>query len=134
MAGSSWPNAAGTRRGRAFRRSWSQASRKRSGGRRSSATSPSSRSHFTSTNCLPRYATPSDELYGCALGGNLYGTLADERSPITAENLKQVLDRLNDVLAEAARLRKEVIRQLSEQRGRQQQHLSTRKRKVTRKK
>ena len=53
-------------------------------------------------------------------------------SPISAENLKQVLDRLNDVLAEAARLRKEVIRQLSEQRDAQQQHLSgARKRKTT---
>ena len=53
-------------------------------------------------------------------------------TPISAENLKQVLDRLNDVLAEAARLRKEVIRQLGEQRGAQQQHLSgARKRKTT---
>jgi len=49
--------------------------------------------------------------------------MADERSPITSEHLKQVLDRLNDVLAEAARLRTEVIRQLSEQRGHQQQHV-----------
>jgi arsenate reductase-like glutaredoxin family protein len=51
-------------------------------------------------------------------------------TPIDSEHLKQVLDRLNDVLAEAARLRKEVIRQLGEQRAAQQQHLSaTRKRK-----
>jgi hypothetical protein len=50
---------------------------------------------------------------------------------ISSEDLKQVLDRLNDVLAEAARLRKEVIRQLGEQRAAQQQHLSgTRKRKT----
>lgn len=50
--------------------------------------------------------------------------------PISAETLKQVLDRLNDVLAEAARLRKEVVRQLGEQRAGQQQHLSgNRKRK-----
>jgi len=46
--------------------------------------------------------------------------------PITAENLKQVLDRLDEVLSEAARLRKEVIRQLGEQRAGQQQHLSAR--------
>ena len=60
--------------------------------------------------------------------------MADDSTPITSENLKQVLDRLNDVLAEAARLRKEVIRQLSEQRAAQQQHVSTtRKRKATRK-
>ena len=59
--------------------------------------------------------------------------MADERTPITAENLKQVLDRLNDVLTEAARLRKEVIRQLSDQRRRQQQHLGGQKRKTARK-
>jgi len=53
-------------------------------------------------------------------------------TPINSENLKQVLDRLNEVLAEAARLRKEVMRQLGEQRAGQQQHLSgTRKRKST---
>ncbi len=60
--------------------------------------------------------------------------MADDGTPITSENLKQVLDRLNDVLAEAARLRKEVIRQLSEQRAGQQQHVTAaRKRKGTRK-
>lgn len=46
--------------------------------------------------------------------------------PITAENLKQVLDRLDEVLSEAARLRKEVVRQLGQQRADQQQHLSAR--------
>jgi hypothetical protein len=60
--------------------------------------------------------------------------VADDRTPITSETLKQVLDRLNDVLAEAARLRKEVMRQLGEQRAGQQQHLTPeRKRKSTRK-
>jgi ElaB/YqjD/DUF883 family membrane-anchored ribosome-binding protein len=49
--------------------------------------------------------------------------MADD-GPISSEQLKQVLDRLNDVLAEAARLRKDVMRQLGEQRARQQQHLS----------
>jgi hypothetical protein len=44
--------------------------------------------------------------------------------PISPDKLRQVLDRLDDVLAEAARLRKEVIRQLGEQRAGQQQHLS----------
>jgi hypothetical protein len=58
--------------------------------------------------------------------------MADDQTPITSENLKQVLDRLNDVLAEAARLRKEVIRQLGEQRAWQQQHVTpARKRKST---
>ena len=53
--------------------------------------------------------------------------MADDGSPITSEHLKQVLDRLDDVLAEAARLRKEVVRQLTEQRAGQQQHLTARK-------
>ena len=53
-------------------------------------------------------------------------------TPPNVDALKQVLDRLNDVMAEAARLRKEVIRQLDEQRAGQQQELSvTRKRKAT---
>jgi hypothetical protein len=52
--------------------------------------------------------------------------------PISPDKLRQVLDRLDDVLDEAARLRKEVIRQLGEQRAGQQQHLSgSRKRKTT---
>jgi hypothetical protein len=56
--------------------------------------------------------------------------MADDRSAITPEKLKEVLDRLNDVLAEAARLRKDVVRQLSDQRASLQQHLTTvRKRK-----
>jgi arsenate reductase-like glutaredoxin family protein len=55
--------------------------------------------------------------------------MADDRTPITADHLKQVLERLDDVLAEAARLRKEVIRQLTEQRANQQQHVTPRKRK-----
>jgi hypothetical protein len=55
--------------------------------------------------------------------------MADNRTPISAEHLKQVLDRLDDVLAEAARLRTEVVRQLTEQRASQQQHVTTRKRK-----
>lgn len=55
--------------------------------------------------------------------------MADDRTPITSEDLKQVLSRLDEVLAEAARLRKEVVRQLTEQRADQQQHLTARKRK-----
>jgi hypothetical protein len=55
--------------------------------------------------------------------------MADDVTPITSEHLKQVLDRLDDVLAEAARLRKEVVRQLTEQRAGQQQHVTARKRK-----
>ena len=47
-----------------------------------------------------------------------------DEGPISSDKLKQVLDQLNDVLDEAARLRKEVIRQLGEQRAGQQQLLS----------
>jgi len=50
---------------------------------------------------------------------------ADDGSPISSDKLRQVLERLNDVLAEAARLRKEVIRQLGTQKASQQQHLSS---------
>lgn len=58
--------------------------------------------------------------------------MADDRTPISPEKLKQVLDRLNDVLSEAARLRSEVMRQLTEQRNAAQQHLSPRTRKTAR--
>ena len=56
--------------------------------------------------------------------------MADDRTPITPEKLKGVLDKLNEVLGEAARLRKEVMRQLSDQRASDQQLLTlARKRK-----
>jgi arsenate reductase-like glutaredoxin family protein len=51
--------------------------------------------------------------------------MPDDGSPISSDKLKQVLDRLNDVLAEAARLRKEVMRQLGQQKASQQQVLSS---------
>jgi hypothetical protein len=60
--------------------------------------------------------------------------MADDRTPNSPEKLKQVLDRLNDVLSEAARLRTEVMRQLTEQRAAVQQHLSPRKHKTARQK
>ncbi len=56
--------------------------------------------------------------------------MADDRTPITPEKLKDVLDKLNEVLGEAARLRKEVMRQLSDRRASDQQLLTlARKRK-----
>jgi hypothetical protein len=58
--------------------------------------------------------------------------MADDRTPTSPEKLKQVLDRLNDVLLEAARLRTEVMRQLTEQHAAAQQLLSPRKRKTAR--
>ena len=60
--------------------------------------------------------------------------MADDRTPISPEKLKQVLDRLNDVLSEAARLRTEVMRQLTDQRAAAQPYLSPRKRKTARRK
>ena len=54
--------------------------------------------------------------------------------PLNAEALKQVLERLNEVLAEAAKLRTQVVRQLNEQRADQQQHVAaSRKRTRSRK-
>jgi hypothetical protein len=47
-----------------------------------------------------------------------------DEGPISPDKLRQVLERLDDVLAEAARLRKEVVRQLGDQRASQRQHLS----------
>jgi len=44
--------------------------------------------------------------------------MADERK------LAEVLAKLNEVMAEAERLRREVSRQLEEQRGRQQQQIT----------
>jgi hypothetical protein len=55
--------------------------------------------------------------------------MADDRTPITPEKLKEVLDRLNEVLAEAAKLRKAVVRQLSDHRANDQQHLTLLRRK-----
>ena len=42
--------------------------------------------------------------------------MPDRRVPLTPERLATLLDKLDDVMAEAARLRREVTRQLSEQR------------------
>ena len=53
----------------------------------------------------------------------------DQRLPLDTEHLRQVLDKLNDVLDEAARLRKDVMLQLNEQLASQQQHVSSGKRK-----
>jgi hypothetical protein len=39
-----------------------------------------------------------------------------ERQPLTPERLTQLLDKLNDVMVEAERLRREIGRQLAEQR------------------
>jgi hypothetical protein len=52
--------------------------------------------------------------------------MADERTPITlgAGALASLLAKLDEVMAEAARLRDEVSRQLSDQRRRQQQRIT----------
>ena len=59
--------------------------------------------------------------------------MADQGTVIPSDQLRQVLDRLDEVMAEAARLRKEVMRQLGEQRAGIRQHLSGGKRKAARK-
>jgi hypothetical protein len=53
--------------------------------------------------------------------------MADSR-PFSSENLQQVLDRLNEVMTEAARLRKEVVRQLGDNRAGQRQDLAAARR------
>ncbi len=57
-----------------------------------------------------------------------------ERSSLTPERLAQLLDKLTDVMNEAERLRREVTRQLGEQRHRLQQRVTSasgKKRKIT---
>jgi hypothetical protein len=53
--------------------------------------------------------------------------MADERKPtvLGPGALTSLLAKLDDVMAEAARLRDEVSRQLSEQRGQQQQKITS---------
>jgi hypothetical protein len=53
--------------------------------------------------------------------------MADERKPIALGTgaLASLLAKLDDVMAEAARLRDEVSRQLAEQRARQQQRITS---------
>jgi hypothetical protein len=47
-----------------------------------------------------------------------------KRQPLTTDRLREVLDRLNDVLAEAQRLRDEITRKLAAQQQEQQQYLA----------
>jgi hypothetical protein len=50
--------------------------------------------------------------------------MPDKRQTPRPERLREVLDRLNEVLAEAERLRDEITRQINEQHAEQQQHVS----------
>ena len=47
-----------------------------------------------------------------------------KRQPLTTDRLREVLDRLNDVLTEAERLRDEITRKLADQQHDQQQYLA----------
>jgi hypothetical protein len=47
-----------------------------------------------------------------------------KRQTLPPERLREVLDRLNEVLSEAERLRDEITRQISDQHAQQQQHVS----------
>jgi hypothetical protein len=51
--------------------------------------------------------------------------------PLTPERLALLLEKLNEVMAEASRLRKEVTRQFADQRRSLQQRLSTTRKKAT---
>jgi hypothetical protein len=50
--------------------------------------------------------------------------MPSDRQPLTPERLAQLLEKLNDVMGEAARLRREVTRQLAEQRHSVEQKLT----------
>ena len=56
--------------------------------------------------------------------------MASDRQPLTPERLAQLLDKLTDVMDEAARLRREVTRQLSEQRRSVQQKVTPARRRA----
>lgn len=56
--------------------------------------------------------------------------MPDRRVPLTPERLATLLDKLDDVMAEAARLRREVTRQLFEQRRGLQQTSGSSRRKT----
>lgn len=47
-----------------------------------------------------------------------------KRQPLTTDRLREVLERLNDVLAEAERLRDEITRKLAAQQLEQRQYLA----------
>lgn len=52
-------------------------------------------------------------------------------SPLTPERLSELLARLNDVMADAQRLRREITKQLNDQRRNEQQKITnTRRRRV----
>jgi len=53
-----------------------------------------------------------------------------DRQLLTPERLAQLLEKLNDVMGEAARLRREVSRQLLEQRGTMQQRVTPARKRV----
>ena len=54
-----------------------------------------------------------------------------EDTPLTPERLSELLSRLDDVMADAARLRRQITRQLNEQQRQEQQKItSTRRRRV----
>ena len=58
--------------------------------------------------------------------------MPERRVPLTPERLATLLDKLDDVMAEAARLRREVTRQLSEHRHGLQQTSGSSRRKAKR--
>ena len=53
-----------------------------------------------------------------------------DRQTLTPERLAQLLDKLNDVMTEATRLRREITRQLDDQRRTTQQKLTPARKRV----
>jgi hypothetical protein len=48
-----------------------------------------------------------------------------DNAPLTPERLSELLSRLDDVMSDAARLRKQITRQLNDRRRQDQQKLTT---------
>jgi hypothetical protein len=57
--------------------------------------------------------------------------MPDRRDPLTPERLAALLATLDDVMAEAARLRREVTRQLADQRQATQQRVTSARKKLS---
>ena len=66
----------------------------------------------------------------CAQSGIVAGRMADQ-DPLTPERLSELLSRLDEVMTDAVRLRRQITRQLQDQRREEQQKVTvTRKRRT----
>ena len=56
--------------------------------------------------------------------------MADDSSPLTPDRLAELLARLDEVMIDAQRLRREVTKQLNDQRRKEQQKITATRRRV----